>query len=90
MQMTTQTTHDQRGTHDQAADPGLMGELTQAGDGVDRAIHKMLEAGLGPVAVASALLGGALCLMSRTMGDEAVLQLLHNAAAGVRAGDLRQ
>ena len=76
--------------HDPAADPALIGELTQAGEAVDRAIGKMLAAGLGPVSVASALLGGALCLMSRTMGDEAVLQLLQNAAAGVRAGDLRQ
>ena len=95
MQTTIQRSHHEgttreAGPREQAADPGLMSELTQAGDGVDRAIHKMLDAGLGPVAVASALLGGALCLMSRTMGDEAVLQLLHNAAAGVRAGDLRQ
>ncbi len=71
-------------------DAALMDELTQAGAGVDRAIATMLDRGLGPVAVASALLGGALCLMSRTMGDEAVLQLLANAAAGVRAGDLRR
>jgi len=71
-------------------DDALMTELNQAGAGVDRAIGTMLNQGLGPVAVASALLGGALCLMSRTMGDEAVLQLLHNAAAGVRAGDLRK
>jgi hypothetical protein len=66
-----------------------MAELTQAGDAVDRAIGAMLGQGLSPVAIASALLGGSLCLMSKTMGDEAVLQLLHNAAAGVRAGDLR-
>ncbi len=66
-----------------------MEELGQAGDAVDRAIGAMLGQGLSPVAIASALLGGSLCLMSRTMGDEAVLQLLHNAAAGVRAGDLR-
>ena len=73
-----------------AVDDALMGELTQAGAAVDRAIHGMLEHGIGPVSVASALLGGALCLMSRTMGDEAVLQLLHNAANGVRSGDLRR
>jgi hypothetical protein len=71
-------------------DEALMTELGQAGAGVDHAIHTMLERGLSPVAVASALLGGALCLMSRTMGDEAVLKLLHNAASGVRAGDLRR
>jgi hypothetical protein len=41
------------------------------------------------MAVASALLGGSLGLLSRTMGDEAVMQVLHNAQAGVRAGELR-
>ena len=70
-------------------DETLMAELTQAGTAVDVAIQKMLEKGLSPVSIASALLGGSLCLMSKTMGDEAVLQLLQNAAAGVRAGDLR-
>jgi hypothetical protein len=75
---------------DPAADENLMSELSQAGAAVDRAIGAMLGQGLSPVAVASALLGGSLCLMAKTMGDEAVLQLLNNAAAGVRAGDLRQ
>ena len=74
----------------QVPDDALTAELSQAGEAVDRAIGGMLSRGLSPVAAASALLGGALCLMSKTMGDEAVLQLLHNAAAGVRAGDLRQ
>ncbi len=78
------------GTNDSHADDKLQAELAQAGTAVDRAIGGMLAQGLSPVAAASALLGGALCLMSKTMGDEAVLQLLHNAAAGVRAGDLRQ
>ena len=72
------------------ADDALLGELTQAGEDVDHTIQAMLERGLGPVAVASALLGGALCLMSRTMGDDAVLRMLHNAAVGVQAGDLRK
>lgn len=71
-------------------DDRLMGELTRAGEAVDQAIHTMLRDGLGPVPVASALLGGALCLMSRSMGDEAVLQMLGNAAAGVRSGELRK
>ena len=71
-------------------DDALMSELNQAGAAVDMAIHKMLEKGLGPVAISSALLGGSLCLMAKTMGEEAVLQLLQNAVAGVRAGDLRE
>jgi hypothetical protein len=74
----------------QMPDDTLMSELNQAGAAVDMAIQKMLEKGLGPVAIASALLGGSLCLMAKTMGEDAVLQLLQNAAAGVRAGDLRE
>ena len=73
-----------------APDETMMADLNKAGSAVDKAIAQMLDHGLSPVAVASALLGGSLCLMSKTMGDEAVLQLLHNAAAGVRAGDLRE
>jgi hypothetical protein len=65
-------------------------ELSDAGAIVDRAIEHMLERKLPPMAIASALLGGSLCLLSRTMGDEAVLQVLHNAAAGVLAGELRR
>ncbi len=65
-------------------------ELEQAGVIVDRAIEQMLSRGLPPMAIASALLGGSLCLLSRTMGDEAVLHILNNAAAGIRAGELRR
>jgi len=65
-------------------------ELEQAGVIVDSAIEQMLSRDLPPMAIASALLGGSLCLLSRTMGDEAVLHILHNAAAGIRAGELRR
>jgi len=65
-------------------------ELGEAGAIVDRAIEHMLSRDLPPMAIASALLGGSLCLLSRTMGDEAVLHILHNAAAGIRAGELRR
>jgi hypothetical protein len=76
-------------THGTLPDEALMAELGHAGQAVDRAIQQMLETGLSPVAVASALLGGSLCLMSKTVGEEGVIQLLRNAEAGVRAGDLR-
>jgi len=75
-------------THGAMPDDTMMAELSEAGQAVDRAISKMLESGLSPVAVGSALLGGALCLMSKTLGEEGVIQLLRNAEAGVRAGDL--
>ncbi len=69
-------------------DDSMLSELTVAGQAVDKAIAQMLDRGLSPVAIASALLGGSLCLMSKTMGEEGVIQLLRNAEAGVRAGDL--
>jgi hypothetical protein len=49
----------------QMQDDTLMSELNNAGAAVDMAIQKMLEKGLSPVAIASALLGGSLCLMKR-------------------------
>jgi hypothetical protein len=70
-------------------DENLMAELSQAGQSVDDAIQAMLASGLSAVAIASALLGGSLCLMSKSMGDEALLRMLENAAAGVRAGELK-
>jgi hypothetical protein len=76
-------------SHD-APDMEIAPELEQAGVIVDRAIEHMLSRDLPPMAIASALLGGSLCLLSRTMGDEAVLHILHNAAAGIRAGELRK
>jgi len=74
--------------HASVPDETMMTELTEAGQAVDTAIRKMLEHGLSPVAVASALLGGSLCLISKTMGEEGAIQLLRNAEAGIRAGHL--
>jgi hypothetical protein len=76
--------------NDDGQDIEIAPELNEAGTIVDRAIEQMLKQNLPPMAIASALLGGSLCLLSRTMGDEALLHVLNNAAAGVRAGELRQ
>ena len=65
-------------------------ELAQAGAVIDKAIGFLLEKRLPPIAVASALLGGALGLLAREMSDEAILRVLDSAAQGVRNGDLRQ
>lgn len=65
-------------------------ELSQAGAVVDKAIEYMVGQHLGPLAIASALLGGALGLLARTLDDEGVAQVLGNAMASVRAGDLRR
>jgi hypothetical protein len=72
-----------------APESALEAELGRAGLVVDKSIEHMLGQGLSPMAIASALLGGSMCLLARTMGDEAILHVLHNAAAGLRSGELR-
>ena len=41
------------------------------------------------LAIASALLGGALALLAHSLADEAIVRILNNAIASVRAGELR-
>ena len=63
-------------------------DLSHAGSVVDKAIEYMLEQGIMPISVASALLGGALGMLSRSMNDQAVAQVLRSALASVEAGEL--
>ena len=65
-------------------------DLSHAGAVVDKAIEYMLGQDLPAMAVASALLGGSLGLLARSMGDAAILQVLDRAAASVRSGELRR
>jgi hypothetical protein len=64
-------------------------DLSHAGSVVDKAIEYMIEQKIGSLSAASALLGGALGLLSRSMSDEAIIQVLNNAIASVKAGELR-
>ncbi|QXM24276.1 hypothetical protein KO353_13635 [Elioraea tepida] len=64
-------------------------DLSHAGSVVDQAIAYMMEQRIGTLSAASALLGGALGLLSRSMSDEAIVQVLNNAIASVKAGELR-
>ena len=64
-------------------------DLSHAGSVVDKAIEYMMEQKIGSLSAASALLGGALGLLSRSMSDEAIIQVLSNAIASVKAGELR-
>ena len=72
--------------HDVAAEE-LPQDLSQAGAVVAHAIRHMLEKNLSPIAVASALLGGSLGLLSHSMETEAVLGVLENAMNSVRDGE---
>jgi len=65
-------------------------ELSHAGAVVDKAIEYMVGQRLAPLTIASALLGGALGLLARTLDDEGIVQVLNRAVASVRAGDLHR
>ena len=64
-------------------------DLSHAGAVVDKAIEYMIGQNVSSIAIASALLGGALGLLTRTLSDEAVVQILSNAIGSVQAGELR-
>jgi len=69
---------------------GAPADLSHAGAIVDKAIEHMSGQNIGALAIASALLGGALGMLARSMGDEAIVQVLNNAIASVRSGELRR
>ena len=69
-------------------DGSVPAELSHAGAVVDKAIEYMLGKELPPLAIASALLGGSLGVLARTMDQAAMLRMLGNAADSVRAGEL--
>ena len=65
-------------------------DLSHAGAVVDKAIEYMVGQNIGPLSIASALLGGALALLARSVADDAIVQILNNAIASVRNGELRK
>jgi hypothetical protein len=65
-------------------------DLSLAGAVVDKAIEYMAGQNVSELAIASALLGGALALLSRGMADDAIVRILNNAIASVRSGELRR
>jgi hypothetical protein len=68
----------------------LAGDLAQAGAAIEDAIESLRKQGLGPMPIASAMLGGALGLLAQVMDDGAILNVLHSAATGVSSGELRR
>jgi hypothetical protein len=72
------------------SDPGAPADLSQAGAIVDKAIEYMTGQNISELVIASALLGGAVGMLARSLGDDAIIQVLNNAIASVRAGELRR
>ena len=64
--------------------------LSHAGAVVDKAIEYMMGQDLGSLAIASALLGGSMALLARSMSDDAIVDILNNAIGSVRSGELRE
>jgi hypothetical protein len=65
-------------------------DLSHAGAVVDKAIEYMVSQNIGSLSIASALLGGALALLARSVADEAIIQILNNAIDSVRNGELHK
>lgn len=66
------------------------GALSHAGAVVDKAIEYMVGQNIDGLAIASALLGGALAVLSRSVADDAIISILNNAINSVKTGDLRR
>jgi hypothetical protein len=64
-------------------------DLSHAGAVVDKAIEYMIGQNISSLAVASALLGGAMALLARSVADEAIVGILNSAIASVRNGELQ-
>jgi hypothetical protein len=64
-------------------------ELNHAGSVVDKAIEFMMGQDISALAIASALLGGAMGLLCRTLPEGVVVQILQNAIASVESGEMR-
>lgn len=65
-------------------------DLSHAGSVVDKAIEYMIEQGIAPISIASALLGGSLGMLARSMDDHAVAGVLKSALASVEGGELAE
>ncbi len=65
-------------------------DLSHAGAVVDKAIEYMTGQNISSLAIASALLGGSLALLARSVSDDAIIGILNNAIASVRSGELRE
>ena len=66
------------------------GDLSFAGSVIDKAIEHMMGKNLNSLAIASALLGGAMGVLTRSLPDEVVVSIMQNAIESVESGELRR
>jgi hypothetical protein len=65
-------------------------ELRHAGAVVDQAIEYLVKEQIDPISIASALLGGALGMLTMHLDREAVLGVLDQARASVQSGEMER
>jgi hypothetical protein len=65
-------------------------DLSLAGSIIDKAIEHMMGKNINSIAIASALLGGAMGMLTRALPDDVVVQILNNAIESVESGEMRQ
>ncbi len=78
--------HDHDHHHEEEEGPPA--DLSHAGAVVDKAIEYMSGQKISAMAIASALLGGAIGMLAQGLEDEAIIRVLENAIASIRAGEL--
>lgn len=64
-------------------------DLSHAGSVVDKAIEYMMGQKITSMAIASALLGGAMGVLARTLPEGVIVQILQNAIESVESGEMR-
>lgn len=69
---------------------GAPADLSHAGAVVDKAVEYMIGQNISSIAIASALLGGSLGLLARSVDDASIEHILENALRSVRSGELRR
>jgi hypothetical protein len=65
-------------------------DLSLAGSVIDKAIEHMMSKNINSIAIASALLGGAMGMLTRALPDDVVIQILNNAIESVESGEMRK
>ena len=65
-------------------------DLSLAGSIIDKAIEHMMTKNINSIAIASALLGGAMGMLTRALPDDVVIQILTNAIESVESGEMRK
>ncbi|MFS8370209.1 hypothetical protein ACJROZ_08090 [Acetobacter indonesiensis] len=72
----------------QGTTPEVPDELAKCAMVIESAVEHLIKEQQPPLAIASALLGGSLGLLARSMDKETILRILDSAASSVRSGEV--